>query len=285
MEKKSVGLLLKLITPPNVNANKPIITNQNSHIMKTKKLFSAVLMLFFISITNQSFSQNLDQPISTDVNFSIPSEKLDIRTYEISLNEDIQYDFSNSPKSITQYEAQEEAVAFALNMIAFGGGFGFTDLETLWCLHAAYYLRLAMLKNKAVYGSLGVGYNYTNAEFVTVGLVDISLKLLMFSVLAKRYKQVRAQYGIFGKYAFGTNKFEDGFKNDVTRLSLGIVVGLHILLSPLWSIMVKTNLLTYQEQTIKSNGNEIKDNQTFGLINKSNLLLFSLVFTIPDTRR
>lgn len=253
--------------------------------MRTKYVLSAVLLLLFISNTAKLNAQSLFENQSGVEVFTIPSETLDMRTYEISLNDEFHYDNSNSPTSITQHEAQENVIAFAMNMIAFGAGFGFNDLETLWCLHAAYYLRLAMLGNKAFYGSLGVGYNYTNAEFLTVGLLDITLKTMIFSVLSKRYQQVRAKYGIFGKYAFGTNKFEDGFKNDITRFSLGVVVGLQILLSPLWSIMLETNILNHQRQTIKSNGNEIKDNQTFALINKSNLLLFSLVFTLPNSRR
>ncbi|WP_299332967.1 hypothetical protein [uncultured Psychroserpens sp.] len=253
--------------------------------MKTRHLLSIVLVLLFIGNTTVSAQQLFENDTANFNSFTIPSELIDIRTYEISLDEEILYDFANSPKSITEYEAQEEAVAYVMNMIAFGAGFGFTDAETLWCLHAAYYLRLAMLNNSALYGSLGVGYNYTNAEFLTVGLLDITLKALMFSVLSKRYQQVRAQYGIFAKYGFGTNKFEDGFKTDITRLSLGVLVGLHILLSPQWSLMVQTNILTYQEQTTTSGGSEFKDNQTFGLINKNNLLLLSLVFTLPNSRR
>lgn len=265
--------------------NRRLITNQNSHIMKIKHLFTMQMLLFLINTTTQLSAQNLFQNEIDFNGFDASSETIDLRTYEITLDKEIQYDFSNSPKSITQNDAQENIAAFALHMIAFGGGFGFTDLETLWCFHAAYYLRFANLSNKAIYAALGFGYNYTDAEFLTVGLLDISLKMLMFSVLSKRFKQVRAQYGFFAKYAFGTNKFQDGFKNDVTRFSYGIVVGLQILLWPQWSLMVQTNLLTVQKQTIKSDGNEITDNQTFGLINKSNLLLLSLVFTLPDSKR
>lgn len=253
--------------------------------MKTRHLLFIVLVLLFTSNTTVNAQQLFESDTANLNSFTIPSETIDIRTYEISLDEEILYDFANSPKSITEYDAQEDVIAFVMNMIAFGGGFGFTDAETLWCIHAAYYLRLAMLNNSALYGSLGVGYNYTNAEFLTVGLLDITLKALMFSVLSKRYQQVRAQYGIFAKYGFGTNKFEDGFKTDITRLSLGVLVGLHILLSPQWSLMVQTNILTYQEQTTTSGGSEFKDNQTFGLINKNNLLLLSLVFTLPNSRR
>ncbi|WP_299223481.1 hypothetical protein [uncultured Psychroserpens sp.] len=255
--------------------------------MKTKQLISALLILFFISTTQQSFSQNLFETDFSTSEFKISSETVDIRNYEIDVDDfNLDYDISEAPKSITESDAQDNAVAFALNMIAFGVGFGFTDLETLWCLHAAYYLRLAMLGNKALYASAGVGYNGISGDFITSSILDVSLKVLMFSLLAKRFQQVRAQYGVFAKYAFGSIDFENGYKNDITRLSLGILVGLHILLSPQWSLMVQTNLLTYQEQTTELEDNsEIKDSQTFGLINKNNLLLLSLVFTLPSRNR
>ncbi|WP_204344539.1 hypothetical protein [Psychroserpens algicola] len=253
--------------------------------MKTKHLLSKVLLVFFMSITTVLTAQNV---FDTELDFNqsiLTSETIDLRTYEISLDENIQYDFSNAPKSITQNDAQENLAAFAFNMIAFGAGFGFTDLETLWCLHAAYYLRFATFSNKAAYAALGVGYNYTNAEFLTVGLLDLSLRVMMLSVLSKRFQQVRAQYGVFAKYAFGTNKFEDGFKNDLTRFSFGLFVGLHILLTKQWSMMIQTDLLTVEKQTLKSDGNEVTNNQTYGLINKNNLLILSLIFTLPDSKR
>ena len=253
--------------------------------MKTKLHSLIVLILLSVGIQTLSSAQNLFDNTFEIEDFKVSPETVDLRTYEISLDDEFQYDNSNSPTSITQYEAAENAVAYALSMIAFGGGFGFTDLETLWCLHAAYYLRLAMLNNSAVYGALGAGYNYVNGDFLVTNLFDVTLRVLMFSVLAKQFQQVRLQYGVFARYAFGTNKFPDGFKNDITRLSFGLMVGLHILLTTQWSLMVQTNVLTHQEQTIKSDGSEIKDNETFGLINKNNLLLLSLVFTLPNSRR
>lgn len=254
--------------------------------MKSKQLFSTVLILLFIGSQTPTTAQNYfkDSPIeSTSFDF-VPTD-LDIRTYELHLEESFHYDTSSSPKSITAYEAQNDPIAYALNMIAFGAGFGFSPGETLWCIQAAYYLKLASLGNKALFGSLGAGYNYTNAEFLTFGALDITLRALMFSVLAKQFNQVRAQYGIFAKYAFGKNKYNDGFRNDFTTLSLGIMVGLHILLTSQWSMMVQTNLLTHQQQTTDSNGVKVSDNQTFGLINKANLLLLSLVFTLPNSRQ
>ncbi|MDG5491043.1 hypothetical protein [Psychroserpens sp. SPM9] len=253
--------------------------------MKTKHVLTMVLLLFFMSTTTSLTAQNVFDTKTDFDQFMVASETLDLRTYEINLDEDIQYDFSKAPKNITENDAQENLAAFALNMIAFGAGFGFTDLETLWCLHAAYYLRFATFSNKAAYAALGVGYNYTNAEFLTVGLFDLSLRVMMLSVLSKRFQQVRAQYGVFAKYAFGTNKFEDGFKNDLTRFSFGLFVGLHILLTKQWSMMIQTDLLTVEKQTLKSDGNEITNNQTYGFINKNNLLILTLVFTLPDSKR
>ncbi|OUS01580.1 hypothetical protein A9Q86_07340 [Flavobacteriales bacterium 33_180_T64] len=253
--------------------------------MKTKQLLSTLLIVFFVSIFSQSFSQNIDEPVLTDFNFTIPSEQIDIRTYEINLTDDIQYDFSNAPKSVTQYDAQKNKVAFAISMLAMGVGFGFTDVETLWCLHAEYYLRLALLKNAALYGAFGLAYNGISADNFTNSVTDVFLKILMVSILAKQFQQVFLQYGLITKYGFGNNKFDDGYKTDITTLSAGLILGLHILLTAQWSLMVQTNLLTYQEQTNTFEGNETKSDSTFGLINKNNLLALSLVYTFGNRNR
>ncbi len=254
--------------------------------MKTTQLISTVFFLCLIGTKAPIMAQNIfDEPSLEMTSIEILPSAVDLKTYEISVDEEFQYDNTLSPKSITAYEAQNDPIAFALNMIAFGAGFGFSPGETLWCIHAAYYLKMATLGNKALFGSLGVGYNYTNAEFITFGAIDIALKALMFSVLAKQFSQVRAQYGFFANYAFGKNKYNDGFRNNFARLSLGVMVGLHILLTSQWSMMVQTNVLTYQQQTTDSNGIKVKDNQTFGLFNKANLLLLSLVFILPDSKQ
>ncbi|MCD2258306.1 hypothetical protein [Psychroserpens luteolus] len=254
--------------------------------MKIKHLLSIVLLLFISSTTTQLNAQNYFENDLQFNEFSIPSETtIDLRTYEVTLDDGIEYDTSLTPKSITQYEAQENAVAFVLNMIAFGVGFGFTDADTLWCMHAEYYLRLALFQNAAFYGAFGLGYSSINGDFLNTNLLDLSLKLLMVSILAKQYQQVRLQYGVFAKYAFGKNKFNDGFKNDLTVLTAGVILGLHILLTTQWSLMVQTNLLTYEEQTIKSEGNETKSDSTIGLINKNNILALSLVYTFGRRNR
>ena len=252
--------------------------------MKTKHLLAMLLLFFIASSVSQLNAQNT---FEYDLNFNQLSgtqETIDLRTYEVTLDDELQYDISNAPKSITQFDAQQKAVAFALNMIAFGAGFGFTDLETLWCLHAEYYLRLALLQNAAFYGAFGLGYSSVDGDFLNTNLLNVSLKLLMVSLLAKQFQQVFLQYGLFAKYAFGKNKFSDGFKNDLNVLSAGLIVGLHILLTTQWSLMVQTNLLTYEEQTIKNEGNETKTDSTFGLINKNNIIALSLVYTFGNRK-
>ncbi|WP_298901180.1 hypothetical protein [uncultured Psychroserpens sp.] len=253
--------------------------------MKTKHLLAMVLLLFISSITTRVEAQNIFENNTEYNSLSLSSETIDLRTYEINLDDEIQYDISNAPKSITQFEAQKNAVAYALNMIAFGVGFGFTDLETLWCMHAEYYLRLALVQNAAFYGAFGIGYSSINGDFLNTNLLNVSLKLLMVSLLAKQFQQVFLQYGIFAKYAFGKNKFNDGFKNDLNVLTAGLIIGLHILLTTRWSLMVQTNVLTYEEQTIKTEGSETKSDSTFGLINKNNILALSLVYTFGNRNR
>jgi hypothetical protein len=107
----------------------------------------------------------------------------------------------------------------------------------------------------------------------------------MFAALVKRYQQVKILYGLFGRYGFGTETFNDGFKTDLTRLVVGLIVGFQILISPQWSFMIQTNILNYQEQTRKYDNVEIKNDTTWGLINKNNILAFSLVYTLANSKQ
>ena len=253
--------------------------------MKTKHLFSMLLLLFILSTTTQLNAQSfLDNEISLD-RFDSTLETVDLRTYEVTLDDEIHYDFSSAPKSITEYQTKENAVAFVMQMIAFGVGFGFTEFDTLWCLHAEYYLRLALIKNAALYGSFGVGYTGVSGDNFDSTITDVFVKVLMVSLLAKQFQQVFLQYGVFARYGFGNNKFNDGFKTDLNIFSAGIVLGLHILLTAQWSLMVQSNFLTYEEQTNKFDGSETKSNSTFGLINKNNILALSLVYTFGNRNR
>jgi len=253
--------------------------------MKTKHLLSIVLLLFILSTTTQLNAQNFfENEISLD-QFDLTQKPIDLRTYEALLDEGISYDFSDAPKSITEYQRQENAVAYVMQMLAFGVGFGFTELETLWCLHAEYYLRLALINNAALYGSLGVGYTGVSGDNFDSTITDVFIKVLMVSLLTKQFQQVFLQYGVFARYGFGNNTFNDGFKTDLNILSAGVVLGLHILLTSQWSLIAQTNVLTYQEQTNKFEGSEIKSNSTFGLINKNNILALSLVYTFGNNRK
>ena len=257
--------------------------------MKTKQLYLMLLMLFVLNATTQLQSQNLfeNETAITDLDISsLSSKTIDLRSYEVNLNDfELEYSIENAPQSITENDAETAVAAYALTMIAFGAGFGFTEFETLWCLHAEYYLRLALLNNAAIYGALGIGHNSVDADNFTSSVTDVFLKVLMFSVLAKQFQQVFFQYGLFARYGFGNNKFNDGYQTDLTILSVGLILGLHILLTNQWSLMVQSNFLTYQEQTNKFEGSEIKSNSTFGLINKNNLLALSLVYTFANSRR
>lgn len=257
--------------------------------MKTKQLFLCVLAFLFINSASQLQSQNLFETttsLQSLDNYSMTSNTIDLESYEVNIDDyELNYSIENAPKSITENDAKTAVALYAFSMVAFGAGFGFSEFETLWCLHAEYYLRLALLGNAAIYGSLGVGHNSTNADNFTTNITDVFLKVLMFSVLAKQYQQVKLQYGFLAKYGFGNYKYSDGYKADITALTLGIVLGLHVLITSQWSFMVQTNLLTYQELTNKFIGGETKSNSTFGLINKNNILAFSLVYAFANSRR
>ncbi len=261
------------------------LINQYTPIMKTRHTIALALLLFLTNSFTNLKAQTLFDSNEEFITFSIPSEDVDMRTYEVTLDDEFQYDNTFTPSNIPQYEAQENVAAFALSMLAFGVGFGFTEFDTLWCLHAEYYLRLALLKGMAMYGAIGFAYNGVSGDFFDTTLFEATLKLLMFSVLVKRYQQVRLLYGILGAYGFGNDKFPDGFKTDITRITVGLVLGLQILLSQQWSFLIQTNILNYQEQTNDSNGIEVTTNSTWGFINKNNILAFSLVYTFGNRRR
>ncbi|WP_033959482.1 hypothetical protein [Psychroserpens jangbogonensis] len=256
--------------------------------MKTTQLFLMVLAFILINTATQLQSQNLNE---NEISFqdldivSMSSSTIDLRSYEVNIDDyKIAYSVENAPTSITQNDAQVNAIAYALSMAAFGLGFGFNGDQTLWCLHAEYYYRLAMLKRSAVYGALGVAYNGSNSDFVSTSLIDITLKVLMFAQLVKQFQQVRFLYGLAGGYGFGKEKFEDGFTYDITRLTIGIVLGFQIMMAQQWALMIQTNVFNYQEQTRKYEDFETKTFSRWGLINKRNLLAFSLVYTFANSK-
>ena len=179
-----------------------------------------------------------------------------------------------------------EVALYALTMIAFGAGIGFVDDDTLWCLHAAYFMRLAMYTNSALFASLGIVYSGLSGNSFTRSFIDFQIKLLMFSAFTK-YKQVSFIYGLLLAYGFGSDKF-NSFKSDITRITVGAVIGLSIILSTNWSLMLQTNPFTWISQKTKPDGssdNEFTDDFTSVLINKQNIVAISLLYNFAIRAR
>ncbi|MEY8849506.1 hypothetical protein AB9K26_11855 [Psychroserpens sp. XS_ASV72] len=253
--------------------------------MKTKVYKTVFLTLFVLGFSTSLNAQDFGSIVQENDLFSTNKATIDLRTYEVNVDDfTLDYSVENAPKSITEHDAQQEVIGFALQMLAFGAGLGLNGDQTLWCLHAEYYLRLAMLKRAALYGSLGAMYNGSNSDLLTTTIFDVTLKVLMFSQLVKRFQQVRFLYGLAAAYGFGTEKFEDGFSYDLTRLTIGLVVGFQMMLSPVWSIMLQTNIFNYAEQTRSYEDFEYTDYSRWALINKRNLVLFSLVYTLGNSK-
>ncbi len=257
--------------------------------MKTRQLYLMVLALFLINTATELHSQNVFENETTfqDLDIlSMSSNTIDLRSYEVNIDDyELEYSIENAPKSITQNDAELNVALYALSMVAFGAGFGYNSDQTLWCFHADYYLRLAMLKRAAIYGALGATYNGSNSDFISSTLLEVTLKVLMFAQLVKQFQQVRFLYGLAAAYGFGKEKFEDGFDYDITRLTMGIVIGFQIMLAHQWSLMIQTNLFNYQEQTAKYEDFETTNFSRWALINKRNLMALSLVYTFANSKR
>jgi len=257
--------------------------------MKTKQLFLMLIALFILNSATQLQSQNLFETNNSFQKFdfkSLESQTISLRNYEVNIDDyKLEYTVENAPKSITENDAQEMVFNHPLSFIAFGAGLGIISDQTLWCLHAEYYLRLAMLKHGTIFGALGASYSASNSDFITATLFDITLKGLMFTQLAKEFKQVAFIYGFALAYGFGSEEFEGGYKYDLTRFTLGLVIGFQIMLTAQWAIMIQTHLFNYQELTRKHEDLEITDYSRWALINKSNILAFSLVYHFANSKR
>jgi opacity protein-like surface antigen len=245
--------------------------------MKAIKSFNVPFILLFF-ICSCAFSQNgpnLNSTLESENNIFSVFKLQDVKLYTPLEEKQITIDY---------VENQDPALAFARTMLGVGAGFGFGEDQTLWCLHAAYYLRLKMFTNSALYGSFGAAYSGLNNDNFSQSIVDMQLKLLMFSTIS-RLNEIRLIYGILGAYGFGSDKF-DGFTTDITRFTLAAVLGLQLMLAANWSIALITNMFTYQSQTLKpESGGEFKDNFTNVLINKNNLLTLSLIFHLGNKNR
>ncbi|WP_406685272.1 hypothetical protein N1F78_05985 [Seonamhaeicola sp. MEBiC1930] len=259
--------------------------------MKTK-LFSYVcsillLLVFSGNIYSQNFSENLFESQKDLTSF--------VDTFELDTSVSYDYDESTtefefnteSPLNaeITlEPQSAEELIVFASTMIALGAGIGFGEDQTLWCLHAAYYMRLAMYTKSALFGSFGVVLDGFSGNSFTRNLMDFQFKLLMFHAITKYY-QVHFIYGAMLAYAIGSEKFDAGSKYDLTRLTAALVLGFNIILTSQLAIMLQTNILAHQNWTQKLDDMESKSNSTLGFINKQNLFVLSLVWTIANSRR
>jgi len=251
--------------------------------MKTKQLNSVLILLFFLCFSSNLFSQkNLSTEINSEKESSIFRNMLNVD----DLIGDVElYSLDDKDITVNYLEKQDpETILFARTMLALGAGFGFGENQTLWCLHAAYYLRLAMFTNSALYGSFGAAYSGLNNDDFKQSFVDLQLKLLMFSTIS-RLNEIRLIYGLLGAYGFGSDKY-NGFTTDITRITLAVVVGFQLMLAANWSLAIQTSLFTYQSQTLKpEGGGEFKDNFTNVLINKNNLLTLSLFFHLGNRNR
>ena len=254
--------------------------------MKTKLFYSFCFAFLLLIVSNNMYSQHL---------YETP---VDLTTFNSSFDLNDSYTFNNNLKSPNfsdflleadesfdlEYHDPQELIRFASTMLALGAGLGFGDSQTLWCLHAAYYLRLALYAKSALYGSLGAVYDGLSADSFSRNLIDLQFKLLMFHAITQ-YSQVHLIYGALLAYGFGTEKFDGGNNYDITRLTAGLVMGLNIILSAQFSIMLQTNIFAYQSWKQKLNGSEFTNSNTFGFINKNNLLTLSLVLTLANSNR
>lgn len=254
--------------------------------MKLLKLKPALLVVFSFLISLNSYGQiDFGETNSLDV---FETKATSIQDFNL---DDLEGTFNPNPLEgevvtvdyIEQQNAQQ-VVAFVRTMLALGAGFGFVEDETLWCLHAAYYLRLAQFQRSAFYGAIGFAYSGFDNNGISQNIIDFNLRFLMFQSISK-LNEIRLIYGLLFSYGFGNDKF-DGFKTDITRFVAAAVIGFQLMLSTRWSLAIQTNLLAYQSTTRKpEGGGEFKDDFTSLLINKNNLLTLSLFFHLGRNSR
>jgi len=252
--------------------------------MKTTS-FKLVFLLILSALTlNTSFSQNeLDKSVTLEASssfFDSSVSALDNLTEEMDL-----YAFEDT-KPIDYFEIQDErsvASILARAMFAVGFGLGFGEEQTLWCLHAAYYMQLSMFANSALYGALGLVYDGFSYNDLTRSLLDFQLKLLMFSPITK-FKEVFLMYGVLMAYGFGSEKY-NSFTTDITRLTASLVLGLNIILTAKLSLALQTSLFTYQKYNYKpESGEDYTNNFTRAFLNKQNLVALSLFINLGRQR-
>ncbi|TBN03988.1 hypothetical protein EYD45_08215 [Hyunsoonleella flava] len=254
--------------------------------MKTKHPNFVCILLLLLFTCNLFAQDNIFKTIleTTQDTFTIVSYESE--NTEIASNEllGISDEFKES-YTLEDQNTQEVAAVFARTLLALGGGIAFGGDDTLWCLHAAYYLRAAVFSSTALYMSLGILYGGISNDFFKQSLLELQFRALMFTPIT-RYNQVNFIYGLMLAYAFGADKFDSGGQTDFTRLTLALVIGFQIILTTQLSLMLQTNVLAHVRNTFKpESGGEFKDDNTWGFINKNNLLTLSLVWNLAKARR
>ncbi|MDC9722857.1 MAG: hypothetical protein PSN34_08790 [Urechidicola sp.] len=251
--------------------------------MKTKQFKLALSMLFLLSLSVSLYSQS-------DFQFKIPSyepesviDKItaDVKS-DLSIIDLDEFEVANIDDIVPEPQDAVQTILFIRSMMALGAGIGFGENEFLWCLHAAYYMRLMAFSRSALYASLGVAYNGGDLDTYKTSLVDMQLKILMFTAISKMM-EIRLLYGPMFAYGFGHQKYDysgGSNKDKLTQFTVALIVGFQLMLASSWSLALQTNLFAYQSQTWKpeGGGSEIKNDTTFGLINKNNIFALSLYF-------
>ncbi|MBC3759872.1 hypothetical protein H7U19_15780 [Hyunsoonleella sp. SJ7] len=255
--------------------------------MKTRHLnFVCILLLFLLS--NSMFSQenNMFKLIAdaTEHTFEIVPTALEIAEDApealMGISDDFRESYALEPHD------PDGAYVLAATMIAIGAGIGFGDNQFgvnqfLYCLHAAYFIRLATMGKSFLYGAVGLALLGTSTDNLTRTLLEPSLRVLMFSPLTM-FSQVYLFYGLMFAYAFGTEDFDNGFKYDITLLTAALVVGFAIILSSTLTLKIQTHLVSHTRQTQEPDGGGAKSeiNRTWGTIMQNNLLLFALLINL-----
>ena len=250
--------------------------------MKTSSIKLVFLLILSALTFSNSFSQNTFDKSATLENSISVFEDL---SYEKVAQEVDLFAFEDT-KPIDYFEIQEErevATILARTMFAFGFGLGFGEEQTLWCLHAAYYMQLSMFANSALYGAIGLVYDGFSFNDLTQSIIDFQLKLLMFSPITK-FKEVFFMYGILMAYGIGSEKYNN-FKTDLSRVTASLLIGLTVILTATISLALQTSIFTYQKTNYKpDDGNDYDNSFTRAFLNKQNLIALSLFINLKMNR-
>ncbi|MEM1002092.1 MAG: hypothetical protein AAGH46_05545 [Bacteroidota bacterium] len=245
-----------------------------------KSIYALIIGLLFTPMTfaqldyNESYFQEFEKKVAVmnafdDSNF--------VNTFEVPSFED---------EVVTvEYEAREAVMSdtpFMRNMQGILAGFGVVESAFSWCIGASYYLMLKRWERMAFYGALSVLYSGLSDDNLSQNIIEFQLQTLMFTALAA-LSEIRLVYGLSFGYGFGSRKI-NSFKEDLTRLTIAAVIGLQLLMSPTWSLLIQTSPFAYTNSKFKYEGFEQTENITSFLINKNNLLTLTAVFYLWNNR-